>query len=500
VKAQPTVKQRTGAAAWPTGPVRPEARGHPVHERLLELQRTAGNQAVVQLAKGTKPPPVTAEELSALGTRIAKAAHDVVGTPAAADLFGVIAAQVRRTKPQAKAPKHKPDDPLAAVYTELYAADTRAVLARLESGQRTDLLNSLLDALIPALGGGTPVHAPDKATDNATAAAADEHLVSARIKSNCEKGWASVRRTLLAAFGALEVGPEAAINRANAFYQQLVPAKLLGVSGTLVHPDMQAAFDAATTWLTAQPGVDLDAIRADMGRPGGFNIRANRNNPIALSEHSFGFAVDLRASLNPNIGRKGAALDAVADATGVDPRTMGTAGASAAQVMAVAASLRTASASYVAVMSDPALFTRRIRVIVDGVRVPEGLLRLDDAGAAALSELLRTEGKKAPKADRIASAAFPSGTPTDRQHAAVASLLRMAIAWRAANPASGKRPAAQSEATVGSVAAHGFLSLPPSLVAALSGREGGALTWLGTSGVHDYMHFELPPSRRPKLY
>jgi hypothetical protein len=500
VKAYPTAKQRTAGATRPAGPVRPDVRGHPVHERLLELQRTAGNQAVVQLAKGTKPPPVTADELTALRTRISKAAHDVVGTPAAADLFGVIAAQVRRTKPQAKAPKHKPDDPLAAVYAELYAADTRAILARLASGQRTDLLNSLLDALIPALGGGTPVHAPDAAIDNATAAAADQHLVSARIKSNCEKGWASVRRTLLATFGALEVGPEAAINRANAFYQQLVPATLLGVSGTLVHPDMQAAFDAATAWLTGQPGVDLDAIRADMGRPGGFNIRANRNNPTALSEHSFGFAVDLKAALNPNIGRKGGGLDAVADATGVDPRRMSTAGASAAQVLAVAASLKTASAAYVAVMTDPALFTRRIRVIVDGVRTAEGLSRLDDAGAAALSALLRTEGKTVPKPDAISTAAFPSGTSTDRQHAAVQSLLRMAVAWRAANPASGKRPAAQSEATVGSVAAHGFLSLPPSLVAALSGREGGALTWLGTSGVHDYMHFELPPSRRPKLY
>jgi hypothetical protein len=219
-----------------------------------------------------------------------------------------------------------------------------------------------------------------------------------------------------------------------------------------------------------------------------------------LSEHSFGFAVDLKAALNPNIGRKGAALDAVADAAGVDPQSMGTAGASAAQVLAVAASLKTASAAYVAVMSDPALFTRRIHVIVDGVRTAEGLPKLDDPGAAALSELLRTEGKKVPKADRVSAAAFPSGRPTDRQHAAVESLLRMAIAWRAANPANGKRPAAQSEATVGSVAAHGFLSLPPSLVAALSGREGGALTWLGTSGVHDYMHFELPPSRRPKLY
>jgi hypothetical protein len=141
---------------------------------------------------------------------------------------------------------------------------------------------------------------------------------------------------------------------------------------------------------------------------------------------------------------------------------------------------------------------------VDGVRGSAGGPRLDDASASALSELLRTGGRKVPTADRIVAAAFPAGEVaaaelTGRRRAADA-LARMAVAWRAANPASGKRPAARSEATVGSVAAHGFLGLPPTLVAALTGREAGALTWLGTCGVHDYMHFELPPANRPNLY
>ena len=442
---------------------------------------------------------MTPEELAGLRDSIAKAAHDVVGTPAAADLFRVIADQVKRTSPKAAAPKHKADDPLAGVYTELYSAETRALLARLQQKQRGELLNSLLDALIPALGGGDkPVHAPEAAVDNATAAAADAALVSSRIKTNCEGGWAAVRRTLLATFGVLEVGPEKAIERANAFYAQLVPAALLGTSGSLVHPDMQAALDRASSWLTAQKGVDLAAIRTAAGRPSGFNIRANRNNPLALSEHSFGYAIDLKADLNPNIGKSGA-LDPVVDATGVDPRTQSTTGRDAAGVQSVATTLYQASSDYVATMSDPARFTSRIRQIVDGVRTGEKLAGLDDATATALSELLRTGGA-VPADDRILAAAFPAGAETSARKSAIASLKRLAKAWRSANPAKGKRPAASVTASVGSVAAHGFLSLPPTLTAALSGSDAGALTWLGTSSVHDFMHFELPRASRPPLF
>jgi len=100
-----------GALAQPS-PRRPVASPSPEHQRLLDLQRAAGNQAVVQLAAKAKT-AVTPEELAALTDRIAKAAHDVVGTPAAADLFRVIAEQVKRTSPKATAPKHKADDPLA---------------------------------------------------------------------------------------------------------------------------------------------------------------------------------------------------------------------------------------------------------------------------------------------------------------------------------------------------------------------------------------------------
>lgn len=44
----------------------------------------------------------------------------------------------------------------------------------------------------------------------------------------------------------------------------------------------------------------------------------------------------------------------------------------------------------------------------------------------------------------------------------------------------------------GQLAAHGFMSVPPEVVAALSGSDAANLKWLGMmGGTKDYMHFEL---------
>jgi hypothetical protein len=70
-------------------------------------------------------------------------------------------------------------------------------------------------------------------------------------------------------------------------------------------------------------------------------------------------------------------------------------------------------------------------------------------------------------------------------------------AYRTSYGKKGVRVKAKTEATSGSVAAHGFLNLPPALVAALSGSDAGGLKWLGTAN-QDYMHFEL--AKEPALY
>lgn len=56
----------------------------------------------------------------------------------------------------------------------------------------------------------------------------------------------------------------------------------------------------------------------------------------------------------------------------------------------------------------------------------------------------------------------------------------------------GDRKKPQSEGNRGTIAANGYLSLPPELVAALAGSDGGGLTWLGHAKVKDMMHFEVP--------
>jgi hypothetical protein len=54
----------------------------------------------------------------------------------------------------------------------------------------------------------------------------------------------------------------------------------------------------------------------------------------------------------------------------------------------------------------------------------------------------------------------------------------------------GERLRARTEGTRGSIAANGFFSLPPELVAALIGSDGGNLQWLGVERVKDMMHFQ----------
>ena len=49
------------------------------------------------------------------------------------------------------------------------------------------------------------------------------------------------------------------------------------------------------------------------------------------------------------------------------------------------------------------------------------------------------------------------------------------------------------EPTPSQIAAHGFFDLPPAVVAALTGSDGGDLRWLGglQGNLKDYMHFEV---------
>lgn len=113
------------------------------------------------------------------------------------------------------------------------------------------------------------------------------------------------------------------------------------------------------------------------------------------------------------------------------------------------------------------------------------------AAAAAYTKAKKKQGRRAgPKPP-------PAPEPPEALAKAISTVGLVGAAFRASfvKGTSGKRVGAKSEGTPGTVAAHGFMNLPPVLVGALSGSDAGNLQWLGTSSVHDYMHFQLrtPP-------
>ena len=257
---------------------------------------------------------------------------------------------------------------------------------------------------------------------------------------------------------------------------------------------MQAHLDKASAHLATLPSDELDAVRKTMGKPGGFNIRANRNNPLKLSEHSFGFAIDLVGPKNPNIG-KSDALQPVLDVLGGGSLFSGKGGTAVdAETSAFLISL--VSMTYVEIMNNPVVFTRVIQLVTNRARDAGGLPGITEADATAISEHLR--GKGSLDDSKLMSLAWPGGKAGAQGKALTAALRRLARAWRQANPPKGKAPQPSSVATAGSIAKHGFLNLAPVLVGALAGSDAGGLTWLGWSDVHDFMHFQLPDDERDR--
>lgn len=519
------------------------ARSPAMGRDLLALQRAAGNAAVAQLVASradgpaagltvqrqprepprdsprergpmpstpsapSVPSPTTSSPgqpgpnpVDALVARIVPLAAPLVGKKEGNRVWLVIQNQILAKELKTKPPASKGIDKLIPVYTEMYSAATRADLTALTVKQKKELLERLFDSLIPSPNAAGGLSAPVTPEDNEAAAADEEQkkLVSERIVKNVEKGttWASVRRPVLSRFGAFRDGKQVALDRANAFYQGLTVPELLGVKGRLAHPAMQARLDKATAHLSRLPPQRLEEVRKTMGTPSGFNIRTNRNNELRLSEHSFGFAIDLKAELNPNIG-KGHTLKPVLDILGGADLFTGK-GGTAAEVETHAFMLTLVSASYKAVMSNPALFTMAARAVVDRHRAMEGLPTLTDADAIALSTHLR--GKGLLDSGALLGLCLPKGKATERRKALVATLGRLAQAWREANPAKGKAPPKPSNSpSLGSIAKHGFLNLAPVLIGALAGKDAGGLVWLGWADVRDFMHFQLPSQERESL-
>ena len=381
-----------------------------------------------------------------------------------------------------------------------------------EKTARREVLQAVLTGLLPSSEAGAAVEAPDTPLDIDAQIAIELPLLQDNFQSLVGRTWRNVRTAVLVQFGALTVGTRTAITRANDYYRPFVRGRLMGnESNTLVHPNLQAAFDRATAHLTPRlpqlPQAEQDAIRVatSVANPNSWwstNVRENRNAPHRLSDHSFGWAVDFQATQNPNVGKSGS-LDQVQAVTGDDPNALTTAGRTAAQAETAADDMRDISREYVAAMQSEATLAPVLLRLANEARATAGVgAALTDGAALVTAALVVDDDDRARDLRRLlwpeaanATAAMPAALAQ-----ASTRLGQIGRVFRASfqRGTTGARTAATSEATPGGVAAHGFMSLPPALVGALAGSDAGNLVWLGTASVHDFMHFEL--AQEPPLF
>jgi hypothetical protein len=491
----------------------------------------------------TAPKKTDAELVSEATSRVAEAiraaAAPFVGTKDAGDIPGMVTMQIIDGKADPRK-KLKKTNPMMSLYDALWdptvVADLKVIDAKSPGSKkkgraveaRRKLFATILGSLITSAEPGADVKAPDTPLDEADEIATETKLVSKNLIDLIVSGssWEDVRIPVIVQFGGLVAGTRKAIERANAYYDSLVPPGALGINAnTKVHSKLAAALKRAETNLAPRLAKLTDAERtavASAARSGwSTTVRPNQNAKHRLSDHSFGFAIDFQAALNPNVGDSGA-LGPVQAVTGKDPTAITTSGKTAAQAESAASDIRDISRAYEAAMQSDATLAPVLAGIANTARAAEKLPALAATAGTSLVEAV-VKPKESDRKSAVQALVFPEGvappTPPKGPPApapgpvpvappkpskgivhAQETILAVGNAYRASftDNKRTKRVAASTEATLGSVAAHGFMSLPPTLVGALAGSDAGGLRWLGTSGVHDYMHFELVT--RPELF
>jgi hypothetical protein len=231
--------------------------------------------------------------------------------------------------------------------------------------------------------------ADDKKPSEAELKKEYESLTFKRAIAGDFEGFKEMRDSLLAEFGTLAA--------ANTYYAGVRPHQFLGFSTPVHVATMGAKLDATEKFLRAKKTVNeagsetswYDDVIAGNPRAGGFNIRRNRNNPKELSDHSFGWAIDIASTLNPNIKQFPAA--AVLGLTGEGLFTGATeqamrAGGSVDAMTEAAAKLRAASDTFKADFADEDSFeTAMVDYLNDklGLDIDEGDFDLDLVKAAS---------------------------------------------------------------------------------------------------------------------
>lgn len=159
-------------------------------------------------------------------------------------------------------------------------------------------------------------------------------------------------------------------------------------------------------------------VAAGVERVGGFNIRRNRNNRDALSDHSFGWAFDVDAALNPNLDDSfpGRALTAATgDSIVTGAMETVAAGGTAEELLVPIDEIRAASDAFKAVFADEASLGAAMREhlvqrlkfrirddvpLLDMVRAAAGAGKAGTKARGELAELLKDSWGSIPDAER----------------------------------------------------------------------------------------------------
>src|SRR4051794_33804060 len=295
---------RPGALAPAAPPLEP---GH-----ILALQRTAGNVAVgrylARLRDVPEPGFLADPGLAQPPAALAPTGDDAV-VPAAVEVLNTaleslagkpeLHAQWRSVMEQVRNPKPQP--PTKSAPPGLYEADVvdalkaltpdKSNLANGETIEKVSLrrkqavlqqvfehARTARDAVLA--GGQAP--AEDVANEwNTTLKDIHGFFATASLEY-----YLTVRNALLAKFGALKDGTAAALARVVGYYTTQIDRRgFLGSRESPYHKQMGAALANAEA-LIPRPWPKLSSAY-------GLNIRPNANNKLALSEHSFGFAIDI---------------------------------------------------------------------------------------------------------------------------------------------------------------------------------------------------------------
>lgn len=308
--------------------------------------------------------------------------------------------------------------------------------------------------------------------------------------------WANMREMMLNAFGAPN-DPAKAIRRINAYYGAFVRGELQQHGPSMkVHVEMAKRMQLAQSLIVAKgESAKLGAV-SDIG---GFNIRPNANNPTKPSLHSFGIAMDLDPSANPNMAMSKTELarwiGLVEFLTGVAPY-----GEQSKRLRA--------PRSYDASLPDVTILCK---ASTDYVAANKNLSQLAAAVRAGFQASLALSIEIADASKLLAFAASPNPdlnalkakiamlqVPTAKQTAMVDRLVyAMQVFTMAQKPTL--KPAVTG--TAATTARYGFINLPAEVICGLAATDGGGLRWLGTStGTKDYMHFDFRDDEQPRLY